>query len=130
MFLRASPARRRAGHAIHDSLEEGDPLEAEFTREVVRPEDGATIRRLSQARFDPETDLEHTVDRYEIVRDGQTVASEEHRQSPATRSYTQQQAIVVYEEAGFRDIQVLKEFTFVPAGPEDTIFSVLGSKPS
>jgi SAM-dependent methyltransferase len=108
---------------------EGDPLESEFIREVVRPEDGATIRRWSLIRFDPETDLEHTIDRYEIMRDGQVVASEEHRQSPATRSYTQEQAVALYETAGFKDIQVLREFTLEPAKPEDMTFSVLGFKP-
>ena len=105
---------------------DGDPLEAEFTREVVRPEDGATIRRRSSVRFDPETDLEHTIDRYEILRDGQVITSEEHHQSPATRSYTQDGAIALYQEAGFQDIQVFDEFTFEPVKPESTTFCVLG----
>lgn len=108
---------------------EGNPLEGDFTREVVRPEDGATIRRWQYYRFDPSTDFEHTIDRYEIVRDGQTIASEEHRQSPATRSYTQQQAIALYEAAGFENIQLFHEFTFEPVRPEDTVFSALGFKP-
>ena len=109
---------------------QGDPLESEFSREVVRPEDGATIRRWQYVRFDPETDLDHTVDRYEIVRDGKVNATEEHRQSPATRSYTQDQAVELYQKAGFKDIQVLHEFTFEPARPEDTLCSVLGFKPN
>jgi SAM-dependent methyltransferase len=104
----------------------GDPLEGEYTREITRPGDGALIRRWSRSRFDPETDFEHTVDRYEILHDGQIIASEEHRQSPATRSYTHKQAIDLYQQAGFRDIQVLHEFTFEPARQEDTLFSVLG----
>lgn len=108
---------------------EGDPLESDFTREVIRPEDGATVRRWQYARYDPATELEHTIDRYEIVKEGQVVASEEHHQSPATRSYTQEQAVRLYREAGFRDIQVFREFTFTPAGPEDMTFSVLGFKP-
>ena len=107
---------------------QGEPLENEFTREVVRPEDGTTIRRWQYARFDPDTDLEHTIDRYEIIRDGNVVASEEHHQSPGTRSYTQEQAAKLYQEAGFKDIQVLHEFTFEPVRPEDTIFCVLGFK--
>ena len=108
---------------------EGDPLEFESTRDVVRPEDGATIRRWSWGRFEPDTNLEHTVDRYEILRDGKVVASEEHRQSPATRSYTQEQAIELYEKAGFEDVQVFHEFTFEPVKPEDMLFCVLGVKP-
>jgi SAM-dependent methyltransferase len=107
---------------------QGNPLESESTREVVRPEDGATVRRWQYARFDPETDLEHTIDRYEIIREGEVIASEEHRQSPATRSYTQEQAVALYEEAGFGDIQVFHEFTFEPVRPEDTTFCVIGMK--
>ena len=107
----------------------GNPLESEFTREATRPDDGATVRRWQYSRFDPDTDLEHTIDRYEIVRDGKVTASEEHHQSPATRSYTQRQAIVLYQEAGFQDIQVFHEFTFEPVKPEDETFCVLGFKP-
>ena len=107
---------------------EDDPLESEYTREVIRPEDGATIRRWSRSRFDPERNFEHTIDRYEILRDGQVLTSEEHYQSPATRSYTQQQAIVLYQEAGFKNIQLFREFTFEPVKPGDTTFSVLGFK--
>jgi ubiquinone/menaquinone biosynthesis C-methylase UbiE len=107
---------------------QGEALENEFTREVVRPEDGATIRRWQYARFDPDTDLEHTIDRYEIIRDGNVITSEEHHQSPGTRSYTQHQAVKLYQEAGFKDIQVFHEFTFEPVRPEDTIFCVLGFK--
>jgi len=107
---------------------QGEQLENEFTREVVRPEDGATIRRWQYARFDPDTDLEHTIDRYEIIRDGNVITSEEHHQSPATRSYTQEQAVKLYREAGFQDVQIFHEFTFNPVRPEDTVFCVLGFK--
>ena len=108
---------------------QGEPLENEFTREVVRPEDGATIRRWQYSRFDPDTDLEHTIDRYEIIRDGNVIASEEHHQSPGTRSYTQEQAVKLYQGAGFKDIQIFHDFTFDPVKPEDTVFCVLGFKP-
>jgi SAM-dependent methyltransferase len=108
---------------------QGDPLESEFTREVTRPEDGATIRRSSYSRFDPDTNFEHTIDRYEIIRNGEVMASEEHHQSPATRSYTREQAMALYLDAGFQDIQVFHEFTFEPVKPEDRLFSVLGFKP-
>jgi SAM-dependent methyltransferase len=109
---------------------QGEPQENEFAREVVRPEDGATIRRWQYSRFDPDTDLEHTIDRYEIIRDGSVVTSEEHHQSPGTRSYTQHQAVKLYQEAGFKDIQVFHEFTFEPVKPDDTVFCVLGFKPA
>ena len=107
----------------------GRPLEDEYTREAMRPEDGATVRRWQFSRFDPETDLEHTIDRYEIIKDGQVIASEEHHQSPATRSYTQAQAIGLYQQAGFKEMQVFSEFTFEPVKPTDTTFSIIGIKP-
>jgi ubiquinone/menaquinone biosynthesis C-methylase UbiE len=108
---------------------DGDPLESEFTREAVRPEDGAMIRRWQYSRFDPATELEHTIDRYEIIKDGQVIQSEEHHQSPATRSYTQEQAINLYKQAGFNEMLVFSGFTFEPVKPEDTIFSIIGIKP-
>jgi ubiquinone/menaquinone biosynthesis C-methylase UbiE len=108
---------------------EGDPLESEFSREVIRPEDGATIRRWSHSRVDPGRRLEHTVDRYDVIRNGQVVQSEEHRQSPATLSYTQAEAVALFEQAGFKDIQVLREFTFEPVKPMDTLFSIIAFRP-
>jgi hypothetical protein len=108
---------------------QGNPLESDWTREATRPKDGATVRRWQYSRFEPETDLEHTIDRYEIVKEGKVIASEEHQQSPATRSYTQEQAVALYKETGFEDVQVFHEFTFEPVKPEDETFCVLGFKP-
>lgn len=108
---------------------DGDPLESEFTREAVRPKDGATIRRWQYSRFDPATELEDTIDRYEIIKDGQVIQTEEHHQSPATRSYTQEQAINLYKQAGFKEMLAFSGFTFEPVKPDDTIFSIIGFKP-
>jgi len=108
---------------------DGDPLESEFTREAVRPEDGAMIRRWQYSCFDPATELEDTIDRYEIIKDGQVIQTEEHHQSPATRSYTQGQAINLYKQAGFKEILSFSGFTFEPVKPDDTIFSIIGKKP-
>jgi SAM-dependent methyltransferase len=107
----------------------GQPLEDEYTREAIRPEDGATVRRWQYSRFDPATDFEHTIERYEIIQTGQVIVSEEHHQSPATRSYTQAQAVGLYQQAGFKDIQVFSEFTFEPVKSTDTTFSIIGIKP-
>ena len=108
---------------------EGDPLEGEWTSEATRPEDGATIRRWQYSRFDPDTSLEDTIDRYEIIRDDKVIVSEEHRQSPATRSYTQEQAVTLYQNAGFKGIRLFHEFTFEPVKPEDRTFCVRGFRP-
>ena len=128
---------------IHDHLEsggavvapfmtlwkEGNPLQGEFTQEAMRPEDGTTIRRTGRYRFDPETQMDESHDTWEVIQDGQVVESEVHEQVPATRSYTQAEAIALFEQAGFKDIQVFREFTFEPVKSTDTIFSIIGIKP-
>ena len=106
----------------------------ELVAEQVRPEDGLLIRRLARATYDITQQLEHTEDRYEVIREGQIIASEHHSRSPATRWYTPTQAIKLYEDAGFTSISVLKEFTHEPASAsdalaKDTVFTVLGQRP-
>jgi ubiquinone/menaquinone biosynthesis C-methylase UbiE len=111
---------------------EGDALEhAEWqkTAEQERPEDGLVARRWSRTRYDPAEQLEHTEDRFELVRDGEIVASEQHERSPATRWYTQEQARRLYEDAGFVDVELLHEFTDGPARPDDWVFTVVGRRP-
>ena len=70
----------------------GDPLESPWrlTGEKFRSEDNATIRRWSSSRYDPQTQLEHTEDRYEVIKVGFTITDEYHSRSPATREYSQQ----------------------------------------
>jgi hypothetical protein len=98
-------------------------------REAVRP-DGLTVRRWVRSKYDPVEQLEHTEDRYELLRDGEVIYTEDHSRSPATRWYTQEEAVALYREAGFEDIQMYKEFTWEAASPEDETFSILGRKPS
>lgn len=109
--------------------EAGAPLEGEFTREATRPEDGATVRRTGWYHFNPETQMEDTRDTWEVIKDGQVIESEIHEQSPATRTFSREEALKLFEEAGFQNIQILSRFTFEPVKPEDSIFSILGTKP-
>jgi ubiquinone/menaquinone biosynthesis C-methylase UbiE len=108
---------------------QGEPLETEWTKEAVRPADGATLRRHSAARFDPTTGLEHTEDRFEVLLDGRVVESEHHVRSPATRSYTQDEAISLCERSGFNRVQLYGEFVWEPVTPDASVFCVLGIRP-
>ena len=110
---------------------EGDALETDWEQdgEKVRLEDGALIRRWSRARYDPKEQMEHTETRFEEVIDGDIVNSEHHIRSPATRWYTQQQALALYRQAGFSDLKIYSEFSQEPASEDDVIFSVVGLKP-
>ena len=108
---------------------EGAPLEGEFTQEATRPEDGATVRRRGWYRFHPETQMDDSRDTWEVIKDGQVIETEIHEQSPATRSFTQSEAVSLFKQAGFKDIQLFSDFTFEPVKPEDGIFSIIGIKP-
>ncbi len=104
----------------------GDPLDSEWEKTVTRPEDGLTFRRVARSRYDPAAEVEHTEDVYQVIRDGQVVAEERHRRSPATRAYTQAQARALFERAGLVDVQLFSEFTFEPVKAEDSVFVALG----
>jgi hypothetical protein len=108
---------------------EGDPLDSGFEQKAIRPEDGATVRRTGWSHFNPETKMEDTRETWEIIQDEVLVQSEVHAQSPATLSYTQAEARALFEEAGFKEIQMYSEFTFDPVKPDDTLFTVVGVKP-
>jgi ubiquinone/menaquinone biosynthesis C-methylase UbiE len=101
----------------------------EWLREVVRPEDGAIIRHWSRSTYDLVNNLEHTENRYDVLRNREVVASQHFVRSPATRGYTQAQAIQLYRDAGFIDIHLTSAFTAEAAKAEDTLFTVWGTKP-
>jgi len=107
---------------------EGDPLESEWEKTAQRAEDGATIRRVARSRYDPVTQCEATEDLYQLIVDDVVVAEELHQRSPATRSYTQQEARELFEQAGLVNIQIFKEFTGQPVEPDDSIFTLVGRK--
>ena len=110
--------------------EPGDAKKMDWTliMEVPRPEDGTVVRRWLKNWIDVENKLEHTEDRYEIMRDGEVVSSEHHQWSPATRWYSQDQATQLYRDVGLTNIQTFKGFTKELATEADTVFSVLGQK--
>ena len=110
---------------------EGDVLVQDWkmVRERVRPEDGALVRRWSRSAFNRITRLEDTWDRYEVLRDGQVIATEEYVRTPATREYSQEESVALYQGAGFVDVRLVHEFTQQPAAPEDRLWCVIGRKP-
>jgi ubiquinone/menaquinone biosynthesis C-methylase UbiE len=107
---------------------QGPIVTGEWQKEVVRPEDGAVVRRWSRSWIDLVNQLEHTEDRYDVIVNGDIVTSESLSRSPATRIYTQEQAVKVYETAGFTNIRVYSGFTRQPATATDAGFTVCGTK--
>ena len=98
-------------------------------REATRPTDGAVFRRRSRSTYDMPGQLESTEDEYQLVLNDQVVTSESHAQSPATRWYTQAQALALLASAGFTDVRLTSGFTHTPANPEDTLFCALAGQP-
>jgi hypothetical protein len=107
---------------------EGLPLQREWENARIREEDGAMLQRMGRVWYDPTSECEHTEDLYQVMVDGEIVAAEHHRRSPANRSYTQDQARALFENAGFADIHVLQGFTQQPATTADLLFTGVGIK--
>jgi SAM-dependent methyltransferase len=107
--------------------EDGEAWQLEA--EARRPEDGAVIRRWSRCRYDDGAQLEHTQDRYEVVLEGRVVARENFERSPATRSYTVEQAKTLLEESGFAQVRAVAGFTDRPASSDDDLFCIFARRP-
>jgi ubiquinone/menaquinone biosynthesis C-methylase UbiE len=122
MVLWTTPASKKIVRQDWDEDYGGAP------RRMFRPEDGAEVTRRSRSTFDLENQLESTEDQYEVTLNGEVIASEYYSRSPATRWYTQQQAIDLYKKAGFTNIRLTSEFTHEPVKDTDSVFCVLGEK--
>ncbi len=109
------------------SLDSSD--EWKLIAERVRPEDNLLVRRWARSTYDAASQLEHTEDRYELVENGEVVASEQYRRSPATRGYTLNQIKDMLGEASFVGIFAVSGFTKEPATCEDTLFCIFGTRP-
>lgn len=89
------------------------------------------VRRRAWARYDPQTQLEHTRDVYELLRDDEVIDSETHERSPATRAYSLQQAVDMLTEAGFELERVVGGFSHRAYDEEsDDIFTITAVRPS
>ena len=96
----------------------------------ARQADGDVIRRWIRARFDHDAQHEHEENRYERLRDAEVVEAEFHGRSPAARWYTQDQALALFERAGFVDLVATSKDTTDPARPHDRNFKVFGTRPA
>lgn len=127
-------AHLQAGGALimpfgHD-WQAGEPIDSgELSFEKIRPEDGALVRSWVHFWVEPDQQLGHLEQRFEVELNGEVIAREEHRQSPELRWYSQAQVVELFREAGFVEIQLFRGFTHEPAAPADRGFCVLGVKP-
>jgi hypothetical protein len=87
------------------------------------------VRRWFRCWYEPEKRLQHTEDRYEVLKDGQVIESESYLASPFLTWYSLDESLALLEEAGFVDVRAHSDFKFEAATEEDTSFIVLGKKP-
>lgn len=92
-------------------------------------QDGTTVRRFIRTRYDHDAQLEDEENRYEVLRDGEIIRSEEYSRCPNVRWYSQEQIVTKCERAGFTNVTLTSGFTFDPATPDDTTFCVVCSRP-
>lgn len=90
--------------------------------------DGKTLKRWERSLFDPQTQLRHTENRFELLEGGEIVHTEYHRRSPELRNYTLDQLTNLLQQAGFSDICAVSGFTTEPATEEDDTYCIMGKK--
>ena len=109
----------------------GEPLDTgwELLFEKRRPPDGAIVRSWTREWREPEHQLWHVEQRFEVERDGEVVESEHHRRSPEGRWYTQSQAVELLSSTGFVDVELFHGFTPEPVHPDDRLFWFTARRP-
>ena len=91
--------------------------------------DGSVVRRTSRGWVDAGARLEHTDDRWELLRDGTVVATQHQVRSPATRGYVPDDVRALLEQAGFVDLAFHHGFTWDPIDVDEQLFSVVARRP-
>ena len=109
---------------IHqDAAVEG---ENRLRREGIRPSDGAIIRCYEKVHFDQKNQIERAQYHYDVIKDGQVIATEE--EDLCFRWHTQEQFYELLKEAGFTDIKSVECYTDKPALPDAPEFCFIGTK--
>lgn len=110
---------------------EGEPVDSgwRLVFEKVRPEDGATVRSWMHSWCEPARQWWHREQRIEVELDGKILEQEEYHFTPDIRWYSQAEAVQLYQEAGFTNIQLFRKFETNAASADDRQFCVLGMHP-
>jgi ubiquinone/menaquinone biosynthesis C-methylase UbiE len=123
----------KPGGILAMSLRVMDPnpveVDWEIDSEVTRPSDGALVRRWFRCKYDVANRIQHTEDRYEIIKDDQIIHSESYVSSPFLTWYKCSEALEYLRQAGFSDVQAHSNFKPKPATDEDINYIVLGKRP-
>ncbi|HVN02004.1 MAG TPA: class I SAM-dependent methyltransferase [Caulobacteraceae bacterium] len=95
--------------------------------EELRESDGATVRRWTRRRFDHDRRRVDEEYRHQVLIGGEVVQSEFHGRAACW--HTRDEAVALFEAAGFREIVVTAGDGFEPAAPGEARFKVSGTRP-
>jgi len=109
---------------------QGDPLDTgwKVKFEKQRAEDGAIVKAWERTWHEPEHQLWHEEERFQVELNGQIMASEHLQRSPSGRWYSQEQAIKLLKDAGFSEVQMLSGFSHSPATAGDRLICAIAIK--
>jgi SAM-dependent methyltransferase len=111
-LLLDDPAVRQALQRVHDVLAPGGMFLVEAERLLPVSADSSWLSQYSGA-----ANITHSLHRYELVKDGQLLATE--LEDFRVRSYASDEFRALLEQAGFGDIQALKPYDDAPADESD-----------
>ena len=101
---------------------------AKLKFEKRRSEDGAIVRAWERTWHEPEHQLWHEEERFEVELNGQIINSEPLRRSPSGRWYSQDQAIQLMTDIGFAEVQMFSGFSDTPARADDRLVCAVALK--
>lgn len=88
--------------------------------------DGALFRCYEKASFDTSEQLEESEYRYEVLKDGKTIETEEEKLT--LRWHTQSQFRDLLRAAGFNDISCVQGYTAIPAESNEEEFTFIATR--
>ena len=109
---------------------QGDPLDTgwELKFEKQRSEDGAVVTAWERTWHEPELQLWHEEERFEVKLDGRVIQTQTLRRSPSGRWYSQEQAIKLLKDTGFSEVQMFSGFSRSPATADDRLICAVAIK--
>jgi len=93
-------------------------------------EDAKTVKRWERSKFDAETQLRSTQNRFEIWHGDVLIKNEEYTQQPELRSYGVEELSRMLEQSEFVKVRATSEFSDEPATSKDQVFCLLANRPN
>ena len=91
-------------------------------------QDGKTLKRWERSKYDTETQLRHTQNRYELWQGDTLLQKEEYSQQPELRSYSIGELSKMLVESNFVNVRSNSGFSNKPATSNDAIYCILANR--